>query len=173
MFTDIDYRAITYSQLDHCAFYSEAYTSSQVWLAPTDIMGVLCTPLMRCNYSNNLYLVANFKRQHAGALKYQDKQLQICREYVAFKAARDKEHSLNVFLTFSSSALNASAPILFSAMTTPRHSFSAIKGNVIMHFVLYPVCLSTKSENFLFCTERKQRTRHITHTAAHSRSLSL
>lgn len=59
-------------------------------------------------------------------------------------------------LTFSSSAVKALAPILLSAMTTPRHSFSAIRGNVSMHFVWYPVCLSTKSQNFLLCIERRK-----------------
>ncbi len=59
-------------------------------------------------------------------------------------------------LTVSSSAENAFAPILFSAMMTPMHSFSANKGNVSAHFVLYPVCLSTKSQNFLFCVEKKK-----------------
>lgn len=41
----------------------QPYQVSQVWLAPADIMGVLCTLLARCNYSKNLYLVANFKWQ--------------------------------------------------------------------------------------------------------------
>lgn len=69
---------------------------------------------------------------------------------------------LNIF-TFSSSAVNESAPILFSAMTTPRHSLSAITGNVSMHLVLYPVCLSTKSENFLFCFERGRERKTQSH----------
>lgn len=74
-------------------------------------------------------------------------------ESVSAKCQAPARTLLNIF-TFSSSAVNESAPILFSAMTTPRHSLSAITGNVSMHLVLYPVCLSTKSQNFLFCFER-------------------
>lgn len=82
-------------------------------------------------------------------------------ESVSAKCQAPARTLLHIF-TFSSSAVNELAPILLSAMTTPRHSLSAITGNVSMHLVLYPVCLSTKSQNFLFCFKRGREGEHVT-----------
>lgn len=56
----------------------QSHRVTQVWLAPTDIIEVFCTPLVRCNYANNLYLAAQFKRLERSVLKVKEEQLCMC-----------------------------------------------------------------------------------------------